>query len=207
MAKLGHKEGVFKEGESQILVNLMKFNSIRAKDIMTPRTVIVACDESKPLKTIKEVDKFVNFSRIPVYKDRLDYITGFILRREVLSEMLAGNGDKLLSVIKRDILSVKEDEPLPKVFETLMKNQQHIAIVTDEYGGTQGVVTVEDVVETLLGLEIVDEFDRNHDMQVLAREQWKSRAARLKIISEGTLPADTSTKATEHIAVRDANKL
>ena len=191
MAQLGAKEGVFEESESHIISNMLKFNTIRAEDIMTPRTVVIAASESMTVEEFHKANSDLRFSRIPVYQeDSIDQITGYILKTEVLSSIINEDTDLTLAMIKREIIIVNENTPLPDLFDHLVQKREHIALVIDEFGGMAGIVTMEDVIETLLGLEIVDELDRAEDMQALARKNWQQRAQRLGLIEE--LVADES---------------
>jgi CBS domain containing-hemolysin-like protein len=184
MADIAHEEGVFQESESIVIKNLLKFDEILVKDVMTPRTVMKIAPENKTIKEFFDENPKLRFSRIPIYKDKVDNITGFVLKDVVLEEMINDNGDSPLSMIKRDILVVDRNKPIPDLFETFISQKQHVALVVDEYGSVSGLVTMEDVIETLLGLEIVDESDNVEDLQHLARENWKTRAKRLGIIDE-----------------------
>jgi CBS domain containing-hemolysin-like protein len=123
-----------------------------------------------------EVRPPVTFSRTPLYQADVDHITGFILRDDLLHFKALDRGEATLETLRRDIQSVPEDMSLSALLEFFLDQRQHIAIVIDEYGGTKGLVTMEDVVETLLGMEIVDEMDQVEDMQALARRQWEKRA-------------------------------
>ncbi|MBD0780047.1 DUF21 domain-containing protein [Maribacter sp. ANRC-HE7] len=184
MADIAHEEGVFQESESIIIKNLLKFDEILAKDVMTPRTVMKIAPENKSIKEFFDENPKLRFSRIPIYKDKVDNITGFVLKDTVLEEMINENGNSPLSNIKRDILVVNRDKPIPDLFETFISQKQHIALVVDEYGSVSGMVSMEDVIETLLGLEIMDESDNVDDLQHLARENWKVRAKRLGLIDD-----------------------
>ena len=184
MAELGEEEGVFEEKESRILRNLFRFNSLRVKDVMTPRTVVFDLPEDQTIgEVVDEHDEF-RFSRIPVYDDNPDDVTGYVLKDEMLLRAAQEEHDVLLESIAREILVVRETLPLPDLLERLLDRLEHIALVVDEYGGVAGVVSMEDVVETLLGLEIVDEADSVEDMQALARQQWFKRARELGMVSE-----------------------
>ncbi|WP_103018930.1 CNNM domain-containing protein [Salinibacter altiplanensis] len=191
MAELGEEEGVFEEKESRILRNLFRFNSLRVKDVMTPRTVIFQLAEQKTIGDVVEERSEFRFSRIPVYDDNPDDITGYVLKDEMLLRAAQEEFDVSLSEISRDVLVVHETLPLPDLLERLLDRLEHIALVVDEYGGVAGVVTMEDVVETLLGLEIVDEADSVEDMQALARKQWFKRARELGMVSDEALEAPT----------------
>ena len=197
MAELGEEEGVFEEKESRILRNLFRFNSLRVKDVMTPRTVIFDLPENTTIgEVVEEHDEF-RFSRIPVYDDDPDDITGYVLKDEMLLRAAQEEFDVTLEEMARDILVVHETLPLPDLLERLLDRLEHIALVVDEYGGVAGVVTMEDVVETLLGLEIVDEADSVEDMQALARKQWFQRARELGMVSEEALETPTTNEADE----------
>ncbi len=182
MAELGFEEGVFEEGESNIFKNLIRFNSLRVKDIMTPRIVVVKFQEDQTIERILEQKDELRVSRMPVYAENEEDITGYILKNDLYYNLSEGNGDKKLKEIKRDVLILPENISLKTLFERLLEKQEHIAVVVDEYGGFSGVVTMEDVVETLLGMEIVDEIDAIEDMQKLARQKWRERAKRLGIV-------------------------
>ncbi|PSQ74923.1 MAG: hemolysin [Bacteroidetes bacterium QH_7_64_110] len=197
MAELGEEEGVFEEKESRILRNLFRFNSLRVKDVMTPRTVIFDLPENTTIgEVVEEHDEF-RFSRIPVYDDDPDDITGYVLKDEMLLRAAQEEFDVTLEEMARNILVVHETLPLPDLLERLLDRLEHIALVVDEYGGVAGVVTMEDVVETLLGLEIVDEADSVEDMQALARKQWFKRARELGMVSEEALETPTTNEADE----------
>jgi len=184
MADIAHEEGVFQESESIVIKNLLKFDEILAKDVMTPRTVMKIAPESKTIKEFFDENPKLRFSRIPIYKEKVDNISGFILKDTLMEEIIHENGESPLSTIKREILVVDRNKPIPDLFETFISQRQHIALVVDEYGTISGLVTMEDVIETLLGLEIVDESDNVEDLQILARENWKARAKRLGIIDD-----------------------
>ena len=207
MAELGEEEGVFEEKESRILHNLFRFNSLRVKDVMTPRTVIFDLPEHKTIGDVVEGHDEFRFSRIPVYDDDPDDITGYVLKDEMLLRAAQEEFDVSLEEMSRDILVVHETLPLPDLLERLLDRLEHIALVVDEYGGVAGVVTMEDVVETLLGLEIVDEADSVEDMQALARKQWFRRARELGMVSEEAFETPTTDEAAdlkETVRQRDA---
>ena len=146
---------------------------------MTPRTVISGLPQGITVTEALENKPPVTFSRLPIYENDLDHITGFILRDDLLHSKALDSGDAKLQILKRDIKTVSHTMPLSNLLEFLLDQRQHIALVLDEYGGTKGLVTIEDVVETLLGMEIVDEMDQVEDMRALARQQWEKRAEAL----------------------------
>ncbi|MFP8490130.1 CNNM domain-containing protein [Gracilimonas sp. Q87] len=182
MAELGFEEGIFEEGESNIFKNLIRFRSLRVQDIMTPRIVVVKFQEDQTIQEILQHKEELRVSRMPVYGDNEEDITGYILKNDLYYNLSEGNGEKALKDIKREVLILPETISLKTLFERLLEKQEHIAVVVDEYGGFSGVVTMEDVVETLFGMEIVDEIDAIEDMQKLARQKWRERAKRLGIV-------------------------
>lgn len=176
------EEGIMEDEESQLLKNLMKFNQIRTVSIMTPRVVVFAIEENMPIKEFYETHKEIPFSRIPVYKEELVQTTGFVLRDEIMEMIIDGKGDKPVKEIKRDIRMVVENIPIIRLFYRFIDLKIHIAMVVDEYGMITGIVTMEDIIETLIGLEIVDEMDNVEDMQALARKNWEKRARKLGFV-------------------------
>ncbi len=186
IADMGAKEGVIEQSEHKIIKNLLKFRKIHAEDIMTPRTVVKAADETITIKQFHEQNPDLRFSRIPVFAENVDQVSGFILKDQVLSLIINDQGGNTLSTIARSLPTVSEDIPVPDLFEHMMNNQQQIVMVHDEYGGMAGIVTMEDIMETLLGLEIVDEMDDTEDMQILARKKWEERARRIGLIEKNT---------------------
>ncbi|MEX0601110.1 MAG: hemolysin family protein, partial [Rhodothermales bacterium] len=190
MAELGEEQGVFEAGESRIIRNLFRFSSLRVKDIMTPRIVMFALPESQTVREVVDEYEEFRFSRIPIYTETRDDVTGYVLTDEILLKAAQENGDIPLSELKRDMLVVPDSLHLHELFERMLDGLEHIALVVDEYGGVEGVVSMEDIVETLLGLEIVDEADSAEDMQVLARRQWLARARRLGIVPKDLEKAD-----------------
>lgn len=184
LAELGKEEGIFEEEESRILKNLFRFSSLRVKDIMTPRTVVEALSEQQTVGEVVEAYDDFRFSRIPVFGENRDDVTGYVLKDDILLKAAQEDDNVMLRDLKRELLVVPDVLPLPETFERLLDRLEHIALAVDEYGGMEGVVTMEDVVETLLGMEIVDEADSAEDMQVLARRQWLQRARRLGVVPE-----------------------
>ena len=182
MTEIAQEEGVFEENESAIIKNLLTFKEVQAKDIMTPRTVMITASEDETIQFFFDKHPKLQFSRIPIFKTNPDNITGFILKGEVLEEIINGNGNKTLSNIKREILVTNRNLPIPDLFTKFVAKREHIALVVDEYGTTSGLVTMEDVIETLLGLEIMDESDNVADLQHLARKNWEIRAKKIGLL-------------------------
>tara|TARA_R110002049_G_scaffold2750_4_gene21872 strand:- start:9369 stop:10421 length:1053 start_codon:yes stop_codon:yes gene_type:complete len=181
MAEIGAQQGVLKADESRVFRSLMRFPKLTAQDIMTPRVVIIAFEESKSIGETLSDHPDIPTSRLPIYREKLDEVTGFVLRVDLLLAHSRGESDKPLSDYRRDISTLRSDSPLPQVMETLLEDRQHIAMVADQYGSVVGLVTLEDIVETLLGLEIVDEHDEEVDMQQFARNRWRERAKSIGI--------------------------
>ncbi|HMC01132.1 MAG TPA: hemolysin family protein [Flavobacteriaceae bacterium] len=182
MADMAHEEGVFHESESKVIKNLLTFKEIRAKNIMTPRTVMKTENENTTVEEFFNKNLNLRFSRIPVYVDNEDDIKGLVLKDEVFKEMALDNGSKKLSELKRPIIIVDRSMAIPNLFEQLVETRNHMALVVDEYGTVSGLVTMEDVIETLLGLEIMDESDNVSDLQLQARRNWEERAKKLGIL-------------------------
>jgi CBS domain containing-hemolysin-like protein len=175
------QEGVFEENESAVIKNLLIFKSVEAKDVMTPFPVVISEDEQTTLQDFYEANNNLRFSRIPIFREKSHNITGFVLKDDILEEIVQEKGDKVLADLKREIFVVDAGKPIPELFEKFIKQRGHIALVVDDFGNTIGIVTMEDIIETLLGLEIMDESDTIEDMQVQARKNWERRAKRMGI--------------------------
>ena len=182
MTQASEEAGTLHQNESAIIKNLLRFDSIEVQSIMTPRTVMVMADEKTTLQEFFDAHEKLRFSRIPVYSGTTDYITGFVLKDEILERLVQNHPDLQLGEIRKDIMVVKVNKQLPDLFEALMQNRAHIAVVVDNFGSVVGLVTMEDVLETLLGLEIIDELDAVADLQDLARKRWEERAKKLGLI-------------------------
>ncbi|WP_055436431.1 CNNM domain-containing protein [Lacinutrix algicola] len=186
MADMAHEEGVFEGNESKIIKNLLTFKEVFAKNVMTPRTVMKSENEDTTVEDFFNRNMNLRFSRIPVYSKTEDNIKGLVLKDEIFKEMALGNGSKKLVELKRDIIIVDRNLAIPTLFEQLVETRNHMALVVDEYGSVSGIVTMEDVIETLLGMEIMDESDNVSDLQSLARKSWEARAKKLGIIDENS---------------------
>ena len=179
MAGIGQEQGHINDRESKIIRNLFLLKSVDATGIMTPRIVMSALKKDMSVQDALTVPDEMPFSRLPIYDKDLDGVVGFVLREDLLIAQNEGRGAVKISEFRRDILSVPCTTPLSRLLETLLEKRQHIAVVVGEYGETKGLVTLEDVMETLLGIEILDEGDEVEDMQQLARQMWARRAAQL----------------------------
>ena len=186
MSRLGEQTGEIKGTEFRILRNLFRLGALKAKDIMTPRPVMSALPETDTVGQAFGRVSQLPFSRLPIYKGDRDDVTGFVLKDDILLRAAPDRMAEPLKTLRRSILRVPETVPLSTLMEQLLHERAHIALVMDEYGGTKGLVTLEDLLETLIGMEIVDESDRVEDMRVLARRLWKERAAALGIGEEET---------------------
>ncbi|PIB28631.1 CNNM domain-containing protein [Maribacter sp. 4G9] len=197
MTDMAHEEGVFQKSESTIIKNLLRFEEVQVKDIMTPRAVMKIASSDKTIQAFFEDNPKLRFSRIPIFEEKVDNITGFVLKDNVYEEIIHENGDLPLLEIKRDILLTKRDTPIPKLFDTFVNKREHIALVMDEYGSVSGLVTMEDVIETLLGLEIMDESDNVADLQLLARRNWENRAKKSGVIEKNPVEQESAEEKEE----------
>lgn len=193
MAGLGEEDGHISDRESKIIRNLFLFKSVDAASVMTPRVVMSALDiESTVDEAMADTGEGrPQFSRIPVYESDIDAVVGFVLLEDLLVAKADGRGSEKVRTFRRDLVTLPSGTSLSRVLETLLGQKQHIGLVVGEYGETKGIVTLEDVVETLLGDEIVDEGDDVEDMQQLARQLWAKRARKLGLSVDG---ADTPAK-------------
>ncbi len=178
LANIGADEGIFNAKEHKIIQNLLRLRNITVKNIMTPRIVVAIANEEMQLQDFLTNKEYLNFSRIPVYSGHDENITGYVFRQEVFEKLAEDKHELKLKDLRRDIVIVPFSNVLFDIWELLMKHREHIALVVDEYGGMDGIVTMEDIIETLLGLEIVDEKDTVTDMQEYARQRWKARMAK-----------------------------
>lgn len=192
MAKIGEEEGVFSEKESKIISNLIKLRNIKVSEIMTPRVVVTIADENMPISEFLKQKELLYFSRIPVFSEARDNITGFVLRQEVFDSYNEKSGVTQLKEVKRDIIVLPDVKMVLEVWDELLESAEHIALIVDEYGGMDGIVTMEDIIESLLGLEIVDERDKVVDMQVFARERWDARQMKYNFLKRASKDDDPS---------------
>ncbi|MFA5848680.1 MAG: hemolysin family protein [Bacteroidales bacterium] len=181
MVDIGTEEGTFEDTEKKIIQNLIKLRSVRASDVMTPRVVVATASEEITIGEFYKNKIYLHYSRIPVYSgDNKEDITGFIYRQEVFEHLAKDNFDLKLLEIKKPILVAPNVQPLTVLWEKLLSQKAHIALIVDEYGGFEGVVTMEDIIETILGLEIMDDRDVVADLQQFARDRWNERMAKYK---------------------------
>jgi len=170
MVDVGTTEGVFNESESRIIKSCIRLSSIKAKEIMTPGVVVESADINMTIKEFYDSREW-NFSRIPLYRLSKEYIIGYALKDEILEHLSEDKFSVKLHELSRPVLSFTEDESVYNIWDKMLEKREHISVVVDEYACLRGVVTMEDIIETMTGIEIVDEQDIAVDMQVLAREK------------------------------------
>lgn len=180
MVDAGVKEGVFNPKENRVIQNLIKLEGIKVREVMTPHSVTGTANECDTVKDFYANKSLLPYSRIPLYTADREYISGYVLFQDVLDKLTNDMFEVSLREIKRSIMVVSELESVSSTWEKMLENKEHIALVVNEYGAFEGIITLEDVVETILGLEIIDEKDTVVDMQQLAREKWEERMAKYK---------------------------
>lgn len=197
LVNIGKEEGIFGPRENRIIQNIIRLKKIRITEIMTPRVVVAAADENMKMKDFPKHKTLLHFSRIPVYHGDFENFTGYIFRQGVFEELSRDHHNKQLKEIKRDVLVVPGTSPVFRVWEQLLERKEHMAIVVDDFGGMEGLVTMEDIIETMLGFEIVDETDVVTDMQQLARERWAERQEKYKYLDAFFKDKTTGEKRAE----------
>lgn len=181
MAEIGAEEGLLDKKELKIVSNLMQLHMLSVRDIMTPRPVIFSVPAEMTVKDFFDKHATKPFTRIPIYKGSRDDVIGYAIKSDLLIAQASGQTGAKLADFRRDFLSVPDFLTASTTFDRLMHERNHIALVVDEYGSVQGLVSLEDVVETLIGLEITDELDTVEDMQALAHNRWRDRMSTLGI--------------------------
>ena len=182
MANMGEEEGVLDNSENKVIQNIIKLDDIKAYEVMTPRVVANIAPESMTLKQFYRQEELSHNSRIPVYADSPESITGYIMRNDVLENLAEDKFDMRLKGIKRKIAAFHEETSVSDVWESLLRTKDQIALIIDDYGCFQGIITLEDIMETILGMEIIDENDTVTDMQQYAKERWLKRKNQYKQI-------------------------
>lgn len=170
MVDVGTTEGIFRESESKLIKSCIALSGVKARQIMTPSIVVESACQDLTVKDFQAKQSW-SFSRIPVYAGDKDYITGYVLKDAVLKLLSEDQFHVKLSDLKRPILTFREEESVFQIWEKMLEKREHISVIIDEYGGLRGLVTMEDIIETMTGVEIVDEDDVAVDMQVLAKEK------------------------------------
>lgn len=173
IVNISEKEGTLQSKESILIKNLFKLKNIKTKDIMTPRSVVFFLDAKASVKDAIKFDRMYIHSRIPLYNENVDDIVGIVFNQIILEESVEGREDTILKDLAVPVHKVSEDLSISVLLDSFIKRKSHLFIVQDEYGQTSGVVSLEDAIETLLGVEIVDEMDEVEDMQELAKNKVK----------------------------------
>ncbi len=173
--------GTLAHSEYRIITNLLGLDKLTVRDIMTPRIVMTIADGNITLEDFYKSHNPLPFSRIPIYEN-MDEFSGMVLKDDLLQQLVEGNKEKKLKDIAKPLLYVKDSAPLPQFFEELSSNSAHMALVVDEFGSTVGLVTMEDLLETIIGVEITDESDAFEDLRKYARDKWEERAKRLGVM-------------------------
>lgn len=183
MVSVATEEEVIEKEEKKMIQNLLKLDEITAHEIMTPSAVVEMAESHMTIKDFYDSEELTH-SRIPVYDDENDeYVIGYVLRQEILEKMAEDNFTMPLKEITRPIMNFKEEDTVSDIWEKMLEKKEHISVILDEYGSVRGIVTMEDVIETMLGHEIVDETDEVVDMQEYAKEQWE-KAQKELIVAE-----------------------
>lgn len=165
----GEKDGIVNTQEGSIIDNLLDLKSLHVQEIMTPRSVVFRVASSMSVKEFFEQTDFESFSRIPVYEGDIDTVTGMVLLRTLMIENIKGNSESTMQELTVPIFAINENIPVSKALKLFIKRKEHIFLVQDSYLQTEGIITLEDTIETVLGEEIVDEFDHSEDMQSFAK--------------------------------------
>jgi CBS domain containing-hemolysin-like protein len=175
LAKIGAGEGILKEKEYLILKNLLHLNRVKVSDIMTPRTVVFMLHDTLTVAEVVAKHKVLTYSRIPIYKESVDKVTGFVLRHQILAAVAEDKDQLRLQQLSRSIHPVPETLSVARVLDEFTRRKEHIFLVINEYGGTEGIITLEDAIESLLGTEITDETDLVTDLRALAKQRHARR--------------------------------
>lgn len=182
LTNIGTHEGIFADKENKIIQNLIKLKSIEIKEVMTPRIVVVTANEEMTLQEFLKNKEFLHFSRIPIFHENKDNITGYVFRELVFEKLAEDQFDLKLKDIKRNIITFPENITLFNAWEELLQKREQISLIVDEYGGMDGITTLEDIIESLLGFEILDEKDRVDDMQQYAAKRWLDKQKKYEFL-------------------------
>ena len=200
MARISAQEGGIQERDNRIVSNLLQLQDVQIETIMTPRTVVLMFQKDMTVGEVIKQHKIIPFSRIPIYNETADDIKGYVLRHEIYKRVAADEHHVKLESIAHEIYVVPETNSVAQVLDEFIAKQDHIFVVIDEYGGTSGLITLEDTVETLLGIEILDESDRVADLRQLARRRYEGQLELIRQVNESSdlqpEPDDTPTEET-----------
>ncbi len=205
MARIGASEGALVEREDRILRNLFHLEKVQVETVMTPRTVVLAFQRDKTVQEVLAEHSTIPYSRLPIFNESMDDCDGFVLRNDIYRTYAMGNPDTPLGDIKRPISVVPETNSIASVFDQFIKQQNHILLVIDEYGGTAGVLTMEDAIETLLGIEITDESDVVADLRKIAEQRFQNQQKLLESITTKPIssPENKEVATDEEAATED----
>ena len=172
---ISEDEGVIDEQESDVIENILNLDNIKVGEILTPRSVVFAIDENMTIKEVIDTQPSIfKFSRIPIYKGSIEDVTGLVLTKKIFKQALTDDSITIGS-IKKNIFSINENVPVSKVLDMFIAKKDHMFLVMDNYDQTEGIITLEDCVETILGVEIMDESDTTEDMRELAKQKMKQK--------------------------------
>ena len=170
---MSEDEGIIDEKESDVIENILNLDNIKVSEVLTPRSVVFALDETMKIKdVIKTQPAIFKFSRIPIYHGSLEDVTGLVLTKKIFKQALEDDSVPLLA-IKKEMFSINENIPVSKALDLFISKKDHMFLVRDNYDQTEGIITLEDCVETILGVEIMDESDTTEDMRELAKRKMK----------------------------------
>jgi len=175
LAELGLAQGALQDKEYRIIRNLLRLRKLQAQEIMTPRTVVKMFDQKTTVQEVIDQHTPLRFSRLPIYHEGLDDITGMVLRPDIYKTFSEGHQQRLLEELVKPLHMIPETTRVDQVLSEFVQRGEHIFLVVDEYGGTAGIITLEDAIETLLGEEIVDETDMVADMRQLAGSLFREK--------------------------------
>ncbi len=178
VAEIGETQGALEKQETQVIKNLLTLDKIQAEDVMTPSTVMMVVHKLDTVEKVIKENGPIPFSRIPVFDDNIDDIIGVVFRSNIMELHSNGDSEIVMQNLMSELSTANPEDSVATLLDEFLKKKEHIFLVVDEYGTTQGIITLEDAVETLLGAEIVDESDSVEDMRQLARELWEKRRKR-----------------------------
>lgn len=184
LASLSYKDGRLLSQENKYLSNILKLREIRVEQILTPRSVVHMLDQNMTVSEALDLPKTKQFTRMPIYGDSTDDIVGKVIKLDLFEAERKEQGEAPISDYAESITRVSEKLPVQSLLDMFLKDKSHLFLVEDEFGQTAGIVTLEDVIETMLGREIVDESDTVEDMQELARGKYRERLRSSRINSE-----------------------
>lgn len=175
LASLGHKDGNLFSQENEYLSNLLRMREITTEQILTPRSVVHMLSSDTSIRDALNDPETRQFTRIPVYGEHVDDVLGKVIRADLYEAEREGKGDQSITTLMKPLFKVSDKLPVQNLLDTFIKKQAHLFLVTDEFGQNEGVVSLEDAIETLLGREIVDETDKVEDMQAFAKASHRQR--------------------------------